>query len=94
MTYNLERVPCPLQGECPYEHVICQPQMETRLSAAEERVMRLVVQGRCNAEIAEELFLSPNTVKRHIAHAFAKTGVSSRAEFCHYANENNLFINP
>ena len=90
--FHLERVSCPLLGECPHEGVICMPQMETRLSAAEGRVMRLVCEGMGNAEIAEELFLSPNTVKRHISTAYIKTCTRNRAEFVKFAKDNSIFI--
>lgn len=88
---NFERVPCPLLGECPYEGVICMPKMETSLSEAEKRVMKLVCDGRSNQEIANELYLSPNTVKRHITNSFMKTNIRNRTEFVKFANENSLF---
>ena len=90
--FGFEKVPCPLRGECKYEGVICQPRMNTRLSDAEERVMRLVCEGRSNMEIADELFLSPNTIKRHISTAYIKTGTRNRAEFVKYAKDNNFFV--
>ena len=90
--FNFERVSCPLRGECKYEGVICLPERETRLSDAEKRVMRLVCIGRSNTEIAEELYLSPNTVKRHISTSYIKAGVRNRAEFIKYANDNSVFL--
>jgi DNA-binding CsgD family transcriptional regulator len=50
------------------------------LSDAELPVVRLAAEGRANAEIAAELFLSRYTVETHLKHAFAKLGVESRAE--------------
>lgn len=91
--FNFEHVSCPLRGECPYETVICSPQINTQLSDAEKRVMRLVCEGRSNAEIAHLLYLSPNTIKRHIASSYIKVGARNRADFVQYANKNNLFIN-
>lgn len=88
---NIERVPCPLMGECAYEGVICMPKMDSRLSDAEKRVMKLVCDGRSNAEIAEELYLSPNTVKRHISSAYIKSRSRNRADFVKYAKDNNIF---
>lgn len=90
-TYNFERVSCPLLGECPYEGIVCQPKMETSLSDAEKRVMKLVCDGKSNQEIADELYLSPNTVKRHISNVFVKTKMRNRAEFVKYANDNSIF---
>lgn len=88
---NIERVQCPLMGECVYEGVICMPKMDSRLSDAEKRVMKLVCDGRSNAEIAEELYLSPNTVKRHISSAYIKSRSRNRADFVKYAKDNNIF---
>jgi DNA-binding CsgD family transcriptional regulator len=39
---------------------------ETVLSAAEERVVKLVIQSMVNKEIAANLEISPATVKRHL----------------------------
>jgi DNA-binding NarL/FixJ family response regulator/tetratricopeptide (TPR) repeat protein len=50
------------------------------LTERELEVARLVVDRRTNAQIAEELFLSPKTVETHIRHLFQKLEVSSRVE--------------
>jgi pimeloyl-ACP methyl ester carboxylesterase/DNA-binding CsgD family transcriptional regulator len=50
------------------------------LTDAELPVVRLAAEGRTNAEIAAELFLSRYTVETHLKHAFAKLGVESRTE--------------
>jgi LuxR family maltose regulon positive regulatory protein len=43
-------------------------------------VLGLVSAGRPNRAIAEELFISLDTVKRHVSHLFAKLGVANRTE--------------
>jgi DNA-binding NarL/FixJ family response regulator len=56
---------------------------ETIISALSKReleVLRLVAEGRGNAEIAKELFLSPATVKNHVAKLLNKLGVENRVE--------------
>jgi DNA-binding NarL/FixJ family response regulator len=49
------------------------------LTEREIQVMELLVEGKENKEIAEILFISPNTVKRHIKSVFSKMDVHSRA---------------
>jgi LuxR family maltose regulon positive regulatory protein len=60
------------------------------LSAREHEVLRLVAQGRTNAEIAAMLVLSEHTVHRHVANILAKLGCSSRAAAVARANEAGL----
>jgi LuxR family maltose regulon positive regulatory protein len=50
------------------------------LSRQERRVLRLLVAGRTYAEIAQELIVSPNTVKTQVSSIYRKLGVSRRAE--------------
>jgi DNA-binding CsgD family transcriptional regulator len=43
-------------------------------------VIRLLVQGHSNSEIADGLYLSPNTIRSHLQAISAKLGVTSRAK--------------
>ena len=43
-------------------------------------ILRLLAVGHRNREIADELFLSPHTVKFHVGNLFEKLGVRTRAE--------------
>jgi DNA-binding NarL/FixJ family response regulator len=53
---------------------------ERSLTPREKQVLRCVVTGLTNAQIARELGLAESTVKSHLSSAFAKLGVASRAE--------------
>jgi DNA-binding CsgD family transcriptional regulator len=48
------------------------------VTSREVDVLKLVVAGRTNKEIAAELFLSPKTVERHLTSLFDRTGVRNR----------------
>jgi DNA-binding NarL/FixJ family response regulator len=50
------------------------------LSPRELDVMRLVVEGLSNPEIAQRLFLSPETVKTHMRHIMEKLAVTDRTQ--------------
>ncbi|MCC3143735.1 helix-turn-helix transcriptional regulator [Halanaerobium sp. Z-7514] len=50
------------------------------LTDREKEVLKLTIQGLSNQEIAAKLFISVNTVKKHISHLFNKCGASSRTE--------------
>jgi DNA-binding NarL/FixJ family response regulator len=53
-------------------------------------VLRLLARGLSNKEMAEQLSLAPDTVKRHIQHIYDKTGLSTRAGATLFAMENSL----
>jgi DNA-binding CsgD family transcriptional regulator len=50
------------------------------LTPRESEILRLLVEGKTNPEIAEALFVSPRTVGTHLTNVFAKLGVANRAE--------------
>ena len=60
------------------------------LSDREVEVLRLVAQGRTNAEIAELLVISKNTADRHVSNILGKTGSANRAEATLYAARHSL----
>ena len=50
------------------------------LTSREIEVFNLVIQGRSNARIQEELFISSGTVSTHINHIYRKCGVNNKQE--------------
>lgn len=60
------------------------------LSTREHEVVLAVAQGRTNAEIAAELFMSVASVKAHITHVFGKLGLSNRTQIAMLAREAGL----
>jgi DNA-binding CsgD family transcriptional regulator len=50
------------------------------LTPTERTVVELVAEGLTNPQIGERLYVSRRTVQTHLAHVFAKLGISSRAQ--------------
>jgi DNA-binding NarL/FixJ family response regulator len=61
------------------------PQLTDGLTTREAEVLSLIAHGMSNTEIASQLMVSEATVKSHINHLFAKTGVRDRAQAVTYA---------
>lgn len=51
---------------------------DAELTLREREIVYLVGQGKTNAEIAAELWVTPGTVKKHLEHVYEKLGVSGR----------------
>jgi LuxR family maltose regulon positive regulatory protein len=64
--------------------------MAAPLSTREHEVLTLMASGRPNRAIAEELFITVDTVKRHVTHLFDKLGVSNRTQAVARARELGL----
>jgi DNA-binding NarL/FixJ family response regulator len=60
------------------------------LSDRERDVLKLLVNGHSNKEIAEKLFISVHTVATHRKNITAKTGIKSTAAMAIYAVANNI----
>lgn len=61
-----------------------------QLTNREHEVLRLVARGMSNAEIADQLVLSENTIKTHIKNILSKLQVKSRREALAYASKAGI----
>jgi DNA-binding CsgD family transcriptional regulator len=67
--------------------IIAQPRAKTgwdSLTDSELKVINLIAEGATNRDVATELHLSPHTVKTHVHNAFAKLGITSRAQLAKF----------
>lgn len=60
------------------------------LSARELEVLRLVAVGLSNREAAQALFVTEETIKKHLSHVYDKLAVKSRTQAVARAKENGL----
>ncbi len=66
------------------------PEYPSGLTQREVEVLCLIVAGKTDREIAEELFISARTVGGHISNILNKTSSSNRAEAAVYAARQGL----
>ena len=66
------------------------PDLVDDLSLREVEVLRLIARGMENAEIAQELGISPRTAKNHVSNILAKLGLPNRIQAAIYAVRRGL----
>ncbi|WP_172827249.1 helix-turn-helix transcriptional regulator, partial [Mycobacterium asiaticum] len=82
-TADARRVGRALRGLGAERRIVAHPRAKTGLDSltdSELTVVNLIAQGATNRSVAAELHLSPHTVKTHVRNAFAKLGITSRAQ--------------
>jgi len=67
-----------------------EPTFEDVLSSREIDVLKLLVKGKMNKEIADDLFISIHTVVTHRKNITHKLGIKSTAAMAIYAVANNI----
>jgi predicted ATPase/DNA-binding CsgD family transcriptional regulator len=60
------------------------------LTAREVEILRLIAQGMTDAQVAEQLVISPRTVNWHLTSIYSKIQVTSRSAATRYAIEHQL----
>ena len=95
LTHYRETAARVLDGETvfPEPKKIPMPKGEAPLTERELEVLRLMCKHMTSAEIAKELFVSPDTVKYHKSNMLAKTGFMKSVELAFYVISNG-WINP
>lgn len=83
-------------GKCAYKELLCEKgQFQApygKLSAREVEIASKVADGLTDDEIADQLFISKNTVKTHISHIGEKIGRSTKSFIAAFAVKHNLGI--
>ena len=64
------------------------------ISNREAEIAQLVTQGLTNQEIARQLYISENTVKKHINSLFRKLGIASRVQLLRLLYDRPAVIVP
>jgi two-component system response regulator DegU len=64
------------------------------LTPSEQRVLEALARGLSNKEIAQELWLTPQTVKFHLTNIYRRLGVANRTEAVRHAYQHRLVKHP
>ena len=65
-------------------------QLTEQLTGRESQVLKLLIEGLNNQQIADTMIISLSTVKTHISHIYAKLGATNRVEAARIAYERGL----
>jgi DNA-binding NarL/FixJ family response regulator len=67
------------------------PTADVELTGRERDVLRLVIAGDANKQIARKLGISEKTVKGHLTNLFQRIGVQDRTQAALWAERNGIF---
>ena len=67
-----------------------EPEIFPELTDREREILQLIAQHQTNQQIAQELQISPKTVRNHVSNIFAKLQVADRAEAIARARDAGL----
>lgn len=73
-----------------YRQIQTQGDVNQNLTERQSKVLKMVADGETTKAIADNLFLSPATVKRELRHVFDVMGVSKRAHAVSEAKRRGL----
>jgi DNA-binding NarL/FixJ family response regulator len=76
-------------GKIPSPATVNEPIESYGLSAREIEILRELSSGSSYNIIGEKLFISPLTVRKHVANLYAKLHVNSRTQVINIAQKNN-----
>ena len=69
-------------------------ELPVALTERELEVLRHVAAGRSNAQIADDLFISPKTVSVHVSNLMRKIGVDNRVQAAAWADSVGVLDGP
>jgi DNA-binding NarL/FixJ family response regulator len=70
------------------------PMSAYELTAREMEILGMIVDGLTYTQIADRIFISPSTVRKHIENIYAKLHVNSKAQAIQLSYKNNWFGTP
>ncbi|MFT5873462.1 MAG: DNA-binding NarL/FixJ family response regulator [Clostridium sp.] len=62
---------------------------EFDITDREKDIINLVYEGKTNKEIADQSFVTENTVKKHLSNIYRKMNVKNRSKLINYLNVQN-----
>ena len=87
-------LPAPVPQVAALAAVAVAPDVEAGLSPREGEILREIVQGASNKEIARRLGIAETTVKIHVQHILRKLGLNSRVQVAVWASERGIGQQP